>query len=154
MSAHLQPHLRVDVIEGNRLLFGDSDVRLLDAIAREGTLTDGAAALGLSYRVAWGRLRAFEAGLGERLLETTVGGTGGGSSRLTPAAQRLVARYNAFRDAVGAFTLQEFEKHFGDAVDCSKLCLEEPDTDLDQPEIPASLLRETLATSGASGELV
>ena len=52
MNNHMQPHLRVNVLEGNRLVFGDAEMRLLDAIAREGTLTDGAAALGLSYRAA------------------------------------------------------------------------------------------------------
>ena len=79
MTTSMQPYLRVNVFEGSRPVFGDAEMRLLDAIAREGTLTDGAAALGLSYRVAWGRLRAFEASLGTTLLETTVGGSGGGS---------------------------------------------------------------------------
>jgi len=154
MNDHMQPHLRVNVVEGNRLVFGDAEMRLLDAIAREGTLTDGAAALGLSYRAAWGKLRAMETNLGTRLLETTVGGSGGGSSRLTPTAQRIVAQYNAFRDAVGMYATEQFEKHFGEAVSCSKLCLEEADSDSEQPEIPASLLREAVAVSEASGELV
>ena len=154
MSTAMQPHLRVNIYEGSRTVFGDPEMRLLDAIAREGTLTDGAAALGLSYRVAWGRLRAFEASLGTKLLETTVGGSGGGSSRLTPVAQRLVARYSAFRAAVDAYAADQFEQYFGEGVTCSKLCLSEADLDSVQPEIPASLLRETLASSGASGELV
>ena len=158
MSTALQPHLRVNVYEGSRTVFGDSEMRLLDAIAREGTLTDGAAALGLSYRVAWGRLRAVEASLGAKVLETTVGGNGGGSSRLTPVAQRLVDRYNAFRAAVDAHAAEQFQQYFGEGVTCSKLCLDEPAVKRaeysEQPEIPTSLLRETLATSGASGELI
>jgi molybdate transport system regulatory protein len=83
MSAQLQPHLRVNVIEGNRLLFGDAEVRLLEAIAQEGRLTEAASALGLSYRVAWGKLRAMEASLGTRLVETTVGCMRSSSSKRT-----------------------------------------------------------------------
>jgi len=158
MNTPMHPHLRVNILAANRPVFGDAEMRLLDAIAREGTLTDGAASLGLSYRVAWGKLRAFESSLGTRLLDTTVGGSGGGSSRLTPIAQGLVARYNAFRAAVDAYAFSQFEQYFGEGITCSKLCLDEGALtgagNSVQPEIPASLLRETLATSGASGEPV
>jgi molybdate transport system regulatory protein len=154
MNNHMQPYLRVNVLEGNRLVFGDPEMQLLHAIAREGTLSDGAASLGLSYRVAWGKLRAVEGRLGAQLLETTVGGSGGGSTRLTPTAERIVAQYSAFRDAIGAFAVQEFEKHFGERASCSKLCLSDAELDSEQPEIPVSLLREVVAVSDASGELV
>jgi molybdate transport system regulatory protein len=153
MSAQLQPHLRVNVIEGNRLLFGDAEVRLLEAIAQEGTLTEAATALGISYRVAWGKLRAMETSLGTRLVETTVGGSGGGSSRLTPAATRILGRYSAFRDAVGLYAIEQFEAHFGKGMSCSKLCAGEADSDSERPEIPATFLK-TVTISDASGELV
>jgi molybdate transport system regulatory protein len=121
MSEQMEPQLLISVLEDGRLMFGDAEMRLLDAIGREGTLTEGAAALSLSYRVAWGKLRAMESSLGARLIETTVGGRGGGSSRLTPTAEALVSRYTRFRAAVGAFALDEFEKCFGKAASCSKL---------------------------------
>ena len=119
----MEPQLKVNVIEDGRLVFGDAEMRLLDAIARQGTLTEGAAALGLSYRAAWGKLRAVEASLGTKLVETTVGGSGGGSSRLTETAEHLVGRYNRFRAAVGAYTLAEFTRCFGEDADCNKLRL-------------------------------
>jgi molybdate transport system regulatory protein len=123
MDKQMQPQLRVSVLEDGRLMFGDAEMRLLDAISREGTLSEGAAVLGLSYRVAWGKLKAMESTLGARLIESTVGGSGGGSSRLTPAAEALVSRYSRFRAAVGAFALNEFEKCFGETPSCSKLVL-------------------------------
>jgi molybdate transport system regulatory protein len=119
----MEPQLKVSVLQDNRIVFGDAEMRLLDAIARQGTLADGAATLGLSYRAAWGKLRAFEASLGAKLVETTVGGSGGGSSRLTQTAERLVGRYNRFRSALGAFALTEFARCFGEGADCSKLVL-------------------------------
>jgi molybdate transport system regulatory protein len=119
----MEPQLKINVLEDDHFVFGDAEMRLLDAIARQGTLSEGAAALGLSYRAAWGKLRAAEASLGTKLVETTVGGSGGGSSRLTETAERLVGRYNRFRAAVGAFTLAEFARCFGEDADCNKLVL-------------------------------
>jgi molybdate transport system regulatory protein len=117
----LEAQLKLAVLEDNRFVFGDSEMRLLEAVSREGTLTEGAAALGLSYRVAWGKLRDLETAVGTRLVERTVGGRHGGSSRLTDAAVQLVEQYSRFREAVGTFALAEFEKCFGEASDCSKL---------------------------------
>jgi molybdate transport system regulatory protein len=111
----LEPQLKVAVLEDNRFVFGDSEMRLLAAIARQGTLMEGASMLGLSYRVAWGKLRELEAAVGTRLVERTVGGRRGGSSRLTDSAVRLVDQYARFREALGTFALDEFERCFGDA---------------------------------------
>lgn len=120
----MQPQIKISVHADGRPVFGDAEMRLLDAIARQGTLSESAAALGLSYRAAWSKLRAVEANVGTKLVETTVGGAGGGSSRLTKAAERLVGRYNRFRAAVGAFTLAEFSRCFGEDAHCNKLGVE------------------------------
>jgi molybdate transport system regulatory protein len=109
----LEPQLKVSVLEDRRAVFGDPEVRLLEAIGRWGTLTEGAAALGLSYRSAWRKIRQAEASLGMKLVESTVGGVNGGSTRLTIEAERLVARYTRFRVALGAFAVEEFERCFG-----------------------------------------
>ena len=121
----MAPHLRVWVLEDERTVFGDHEMRLLEAIAREGTLTDGAAKLGLSYRSAWGKIKDAETALGAKLVETTVGGSRGGSSRLTPEAVRLVEQYIRFRDAVGAYAQQEFARCFGGSGVCDKPTINE-----------------------------
>jgi molybdate transport system regulatory protein len=109
----MQPELKVRVFDSERAVFGDNEMRLLEEIERGGTLSDGAGALGLSYRAAWGKIKAMEAAMGTRLVETTVGGSGGGSSRLTATARRLLTRYVRFRTALGEYAAQEFEKCFG-----------------------------------------
>jgi len=111
----MQPELRVRVIDDKRLVFGDPEVRLLEAIGRNGTLVDGAAALGLSYRCAWGKIKAAEASLGTKLVESTAGGSGGGKSRLTDTAQRLVEQYSQFRVALGEYAEREFQRCFSTA---------------------------------------
>jgi molybdate transport system regulatory protein len=123
----LEPQLKLAVLEDDRFVFGDVEMRLLEAIGREGTLTEGAAALGLSYRAAWGKLRGLETAVGFRLVERTVGGRGGGSSRLTDSGRRLVEQYGRFRASVGAFALDEFERCFGAA--CTDVVADsQPDT--------------------------
>lgn len=137
----LEPQLKLAVLDGNRFVFGDSEMRLLEAIARQGTLTDGAATLGISYRVAWGKLRNLEAALGARLVERKVGGRHGGSSKLTAAAEQLVGRYARFRDAVGTFALDEFERCFGE--ECGGLVA-------DSQAIPANFRAEQRSREAVS----
>jgi molybdate transport system regulatory protein len=105
----MEPQIKIWVEEGGRTVFGDQEVRLLEAIAARGTLAEVAASLGMSYRGLWGKLREMEANLGTKLVQTTVGGSGGGRSELTEVAQSLVALYSSFRGAVGDYAVRRFE---------------------------------------------
>src|SRR3990172_6880234 len=71
-----------------------------------------ATAMGLSYRRAWGKVREIEANLGVKLVQSVVGGPGGGSTHLTPAAERLVAHYHRFRHALSDYAEREFTRDF------------------------------------------
>jgi molybdate transport system regulatory protein len=78
-----------------------------------GSLRDAAARLGLSYRRAWGKIREIEANLGVKLVESAIGGPGGGgSSRLTDDAKRLVQSYQRLDDAMQGHLAVEFERSF------------------------------------------
>jgi len=59
---------------------------LLQAVYEQGSIQRAAASLGLSYRHVWGRLRHWEAALGEALVHWTQGQP----ARLTPFAERLL----------------------------------------------------------------
>lgn len=78
---------------GGQELGGPQRIGLLRAIAEHGTLTAAARALGLSYKGAWESLQAMNAQAAQPLVERVTGGRGGGFTRLTPHAQRLVERY-------------------------------------------------------------
>jgi len=71
---------------------------LLAAIDRHGSITSGAGAMGVPYRVAWKKIHEMEERLGERLLETQTGGTEGGGARLTEVGAAWVARMHSFCD--------------------------------------------------------
>ncbi len=109
LALAIRPQLSVTVEHGGRVVFGDTEVRLLQAIAHFGKLTDVASSLGLSYRSIWGKIREVEARLGTKLVQSTVGGARGGSTQLTPAAERLVDLYGRFRATLGTYAEQEFQ---------------------------------------------
>ena len=72
---------------GESVYFGMGRVMLLDRIEEYGSLRKAAESLGMSYRAAWGKLRATEDALGEVLVETV--GAKRGGYRLTPAGRGL-----------------------------------------------------------------
>lgn len=80
-------------VDGEPLL-GDGRERLLLAIERGGSLNAAATELGISYRKAWSQLRQMEQHAPFPLVERAKGGKGGGSTRLTAEAQRLLERYS------------------------------------------------------------
>lgn len=84
-----------------RLVMSDYRVRMLELVAETGSLAEAAAALGLSYRRAWGKVKELEANLGRPLVRSEVGGAGGGRTLLTPDAEALVAAYRRFQERVG-----------------------------------------------------
>jgi molybdate transport system regulatory protein len=108
----LEARLKVWIEERGQLVLSDYRVRLLEAIGRRGSLADGAAEMGLSYRRAWGKVREIEANLGLRLVASTAGGPGGGESHLTEDGERLVRLYNRFRSALAERAEQEFAAVF------------------------------------------
>jgi molybdate transport system regulatory protein len=77
-------------------------MQLLDAIDEHGSITAGAAALGVPYRVAWKKVNEMEERLGVQLLETKTGGAEGGGALLTPAGRDHVERMRLFCERVEA----------------------------------------------------
>ncbi|MEA2011164.1 MAG: LysR family transcriptional regulator, partial [Actinomycetota bacterium] len=71
---------------------------LLSAVDEHGSITAGAEAMGVPYRVAWQKIHEMEERLGEQLLDTQTGGTEGGGARLTDAGRDRVERMRIFCD--------------------------------------------------------
>lgn len=73
---------------------GRERIRLLEAVAREGSITAGAKAVGLTYKAAWDALDAMANLFGQPLLETRAGGKAGGGARLTPTGIKVIAAFS------------------------------------------------------------
>lgn len=108
IKAHSKIWLEDD--QGNYLM-GPRTARLLVAIEVHGSLAKAAKATGFSYRAAWNRLRRVEEALGYPLVETKVGGPGGGGSTLSKQGKRLVSRFSTLKQDVETLVRTAFE-HF------------------------------------------
>ncbi len=86
-------------------------VKLLETIAETGSINAAAQQLAVPYRRAWEKVQEIEAGLGVRVLETSIGGVGGGGARLTEAAQQAITQFHALMAGVD----QEIEQRFVNA---------------------------------------
>jgi molybdate transport system regulatory protein len=74
------------------LVLGKGRCMLLEAIDSGGSLSEAARICGISYRAAWGKLRASEDRLGEPLVETQAGKRG---MKITPRARQLIKIFHS-----------------------------------------------------------
>jgi molybdate transport system regulatory protein len=110
----VEPHVKLWLEEDGRLVLSDYRARLLRLVRDSGSLAQAAAAMGLSYRRAWGKVRELERNLGVPLVQSDVGGTGGGRSRLTGEAAALLRQYDAFTYDLTVEMALLRDRHFGD----------------------------------------
>ncbi len=89
----LVARLSVDTELGSFL--GDTRIRLLEAIARYGSISRAAKAVPMSYKSAWDAIDTMNNLAEAPLVASSVGGRQGGGTLLTPYGDRLVAMYRA-----------------------------------------------------------
>ena len=87
--------------EGQRF-FGEGPYQLLDCIERCGSLRSAAQEM----------IRHAEEELGFPLTEKTIGGIGGGGSRLTAEAKELMTRYEQYKSACARAASQLYDEYF------------------------------------------
>ena len=90
---------------------GQGRYRLLRQIDQHHCLRKAAADLGISYRKAWGDIRAIEQRLGFPLVIRHRGGSTGGTSELTDQARQLLDAYNRACAAVEKKLQTEYDHH-------------------------------------------
>lgn len=83
----------LQLLVGGERLGGAGRMALLQAIAAQGSITQAAKAVGLSYKAAWDAVDQMNTLAGAPLVERSAGGRGGGSTRLTERGRQLVARF-------------------------------------------------------------
>ena len=95
-----------------RIVMSDYRLRLLELVASTGSLAQAATAMGLSYRRAWGKVKELEENINIALVQSEVGGAGGGHTRLTGAGEAFVAAYRRFQERMA----HELESAFGEEI--------------------------------------
>jgi molybdate transport system regulatory protein len=89
-----------NLISAELKLAGRLDARffaLLEALEATGSINKAARTAGLSYKGAWLLLESACNLANETLLETATGGSGGGGTRLTPAARALLDAWRSLQ---------------------------------------------------------
>jgi molybdate transport system regulatory protein len=104
--------LRVWVVFGKRLKFGDGRARLLELIEERGSLRQAAAELRMSYRHAWGYLREMEKAAGFKLVERAPEGRPQVGMRLTAGGREFLACYRKFQRGLDRAAAGHFERSF------------------------------------------
>jgi len=111
MELRFKIWLAEDSEAGGEGFLGEGRFRLLFAIDRAGSLRKAAEQLGISYRKAWGDIRAAETHLGFELVKRQRGGNAGGSSVLTERARQLLQAFEKVKTKIQTRVKREFDKH-------------------------------------------
>ena len=107
------PRQKLWLERSGKLVMSDYRLRLLELIAESGSLAHAATVLGLSYRRAWGKVKELEANLGLSLVQSEVGGAGGGHTTLSPEAVELVAAYARFTHRMNEALAEAYATELG-----------------------------------------
>lgn len=113
-DAPLAIRSKIWIERGEDVVLSEWRVELLEAIDASGSLSRAAEALDVPYRTAWERVKATEAELGVRLLDSESGGADGGGSRLTPEARDLCRRFRRVSSGIQEVVSRRFAVEFGE----------------------------------------
>ncbi len=92
------------------VMFGSGRVFLLDLIEKHGSLRKAAQLMGMSYRAAWGKLKASEKALGVKLIETPARKCDG--CRLSAQGRMIRDKFKAWFQAVEREALSQADEIF------------------------------------------
>jgi len=109
----MTPKLNVWLEKDEAVVLSQWRVLLLETIAATGSISAAAEKLGVPYRRAWEKVQEIEKGLGFKVVETAIGGSGGGGAHLTPAARKAITQFHAFSDGLDAEIERRYKKVFG-----------------------------------------
>jgi molybdate transport system regulatory protein len=100
--------IRLDFDKSNSI--GPGKIALLERMQDSGSLSQAARELGMSYRRGWQLLASLNRSFNEPLVETAVGGTGGGGSTLTPLGRAMIHAYRAFEQQANRRAERQFRR--------------------------------------------
>lgn len=103
--------VRIDFDAENAI--GPGKIALLEKMRDAGSLSQAARDLGMSYRRAWQLLNSLNQTFREPLVLTSIGGAGGGGTKLTELGESIVSSYRRLEKEMNA----RAQKYFGSVAD-------------------------------------
>ncbi|AOY77788.1 winged helix-turn-helix domain-containing protein [Clostridium formicaceticum] len=111
LQVKLSPRSKIWIESQGEVVFGRGRLLLFEAISETGSIRQAATKLNMSYRAAWGKIKATEERLGMKLLEKNTGGHKSGAE-LTPEAVELLESYGKFKEESEEAVNKLFAKYF------------------------------------------
>jgi len=96
------PGLTLRVIGAGSPAIGPGKAALIEHIAKSGSISSAARAMGMSYRRAWQLVEALNESFAEPVVVTAIGGTRGGGAKVTAFGMELVSRFRAMENKASA----------------------------------------------------
>ncbi|MBK8903222.1 MAG: LysR family transcriptional regulator [Anaerolineaceae bacterium] len=104
----MNPRLNLWLENEGGVVFSIWRMELLQAVADSGSISGAAELMHTHYRTAWQKINEMEKRLGQKLVETQVGGQRGGGAQLTPLAQALIAAFSQVNQELEQQMMQRF----------------------------------------------
>jgi molybdate transport system regulatory protein len=93
-------------------VFGRGRRFLLEAIDTYGSINQAAREVDISFRKAWGHIKAMEERLGVKLVERQTGGKNGGGAVLTADAREFIKKYEEMEKGIQEYVDDRFKMIF------------------------------------------
>jgi molybdate transport system regulatory protein len=111
----MEPKFNLWIEQNGVVVLSEWRVALLEAIDTTGSISGAAEKLNIPYRRAWEKVQEMEQGLGYKVIDTAVGGAGGGGAQLTAAGRAAVEQFRAFAAGFETQVQQRFAAAFARA---------------------------------------
>lgn len=109
----MEPHLNIWIEHRGTVVLSEWRVRLLETIEETGSINSAAAVMKITFARAWGKIHEMEEGLGFKLVDTQIGGQGGGGATITVKGRTLIRKFRAFGEGLDEEIDQRFNTAFG-----------------------------------------
>jgi len=92
------------------MVFGAGQLKILETIENEGSISAAAKKMKMGYRSMWGKLKKMEQRLGKQVLIRKKGGASGGTSVLTPDAKILIEKFRYINQKINLDAENAFDE--------------------------------------------
>ncbi len=109
----MEPHFNIWIEHSGTVVLSEWRVQLLEAIEQTGSINGAAAVMNVTFARAWGKIHEMEEGLGFKLVDTQIGGAGGGGATITANGRKLIRKFRALSQGLDVEIEQRFNTAFG-----------------------------------------
>ena len=113
----IEPKVKLWLEVDGEVVFGGGRVALFQAIEETGSIKQASEKIRMSYRAAWGKIKATEDRLGIKLVKRQAGGRNSGAE-LTPKGREILMIYRKYRQDVATAMDNAFSEFFQDFERC------------------------------------